>query len=159
MAATSATSISRVWLWSARWLRVGRQLSDWWLTGEARSRCVAQEGALQEVLQAHAQPTPPVFKVEVLSQSSIRSEKPPVRKTPSWPRSWANFSLLQMYPHRNAWANLHILGRPNNFLAPSPVLCNTPPVVRSTRRAGKTRVCTPGPRSAERSCPAGNAPS
>jgi hypothetical protein len=27
-----------------------------------------------------------------------------VRKTPSWPRSWANFSLLQlyMYSHRNA---------------------------------------------------------
>ena len=29
-----------------------------------------------------------------------------VRKKPSWPRSWANFSLLQLYSHRNAWANL-----------------------------------------------------
>ena len=36
-----------------------------------------------------------------------------VRKTPSWPRSWANFSLLQLYFHRNAWANLHLLGRPD----------------------------------------------
>jgi hypothetical protein len=24
-----------------------------------------------------------------------------VRKTPSWPRSWANFSLLSLYSHRN----------------------------------------------------------
>ena len=36
-----------------------------------------------------------------------------VRKAPSWPRSWANFSLLQLYFHRNAWANLHLLGRPD----------------------------------------------
>ena len=40
-----------------------------------------------------------------------------VRKTPSWPRSWANFSFLQLCSHRNAWANLHLLGQPNNFLA------------------------------------------
>jgi hypothetical protein len=33
-----------------------------------------------------------------------------VRKTPSWPRSWANFSLLALYSPRNAWANLHLLG-------------------------------------------------
>ena len=25
-----------------------------------------------------------------------------VRKTPSWPRSWANFSLLSLYSHRNS---------------------------------------------------------
>ena len=43
---------------------------------------------------------------------------PQVRKTPSWPRSWANFSLLPLYFHRNAWANLHPLGRPNTFIAP-----------------------------------------
>jgi hypothetical protein len=29
-----------------------------------------------------------------------------VRKMPSWPRSWANFSLLQLYSHRNAWGQL-----------------------------------------------------
>ena len=39
------------------------------------------------------------------------------RKTPRWPRSWANFSLLQLYSHRDAWANSHILGQPNTFLA------------------------------------------
>jgi hypothetical protein len=40
-----------------------------------------------------------------------------VRKTPSWPRSWANFSLLWLYSFWNAWANLHLLGQPNTFLA------------------------------------------
>jgi hypothetical protein len=24
---------------------------------------------------------------------------------PSWPRSWANFSLSSLYSHRSAWAN------------------------------------------------------
>jgi hypothetical protein len=42
--------------------------------------------------------------------------QPSVRKPPSWPRSWANFSLLWLYSHRSAWANLHILGEPNNSL-------------------------------------------
>jgi hypothetical protein len=40
-----------------------------------------------------------------------------VRKTPSWPRSWANFSLSWLYSHWNAWANLHLLGQPNTVLA------------------------------------------
>jgi hypothetical protein len=31
-----------------------------------------------------------------------------VRTAPSWPRSWANFSLLYPYSHRNAWATLHL---------------------------------------------------
>jgi hypothetical protein len=39
-----------------------------------------------------------------------------VRKTRSWPRSWANFSPLQLYSHRNAWANLHLLGQLDTFL-------------------------------------------
>ena len=38
-----------------------------------------------------------------------------VRKSPSWPRSWANFSLLYLYFHRNAWANLYLLGQPNTL--------------------------------------------
>jgi hypothetical protein len=33
-----------------------------------------------------------------------------VRKMPSWPRSWANFSLLQLFPHRHARASPHLLG-------------------------------------------------
>jgi hypothetical protein len=36
-----------------------------------------------------------------------------VRKTPSWPRSWANFSLFQLCSHRNSCANLDLLGQPN----------------------------------------------
>ena len=38
-----------------------------------------------------------------------------VRKTPSWPRSWANSSLFPLCSHRNAWANRHLLGRPKTF--------------------------------------------
>jgi hypothetical protein len=38
-----------------------------------------------------------------------------VRKAPSWPRSWPNLSLLSLHSHRNAWANLHMLGQPNTF--------------------------------------------
>jgi hypothetical protein len=40
-----------------------------------------------------------------------------VRTTPSWPRSWTNFSPLSLYPHRNAWANLDLLGQPNTLHA------------------------------------------
>jgi hypothetical protein len=40
-----------------------------------------------------------------------------VWEVPSWPRSWPNFSLSQLHSHRNAWANLHILGQPDTFLA------------------------------------------
>jgi beta-glucosidase-like glycosyl hydrolase len=35
---------------------------------------------------------------------------PKVRKMPGWPRSWANFSLVQLYAYSNAWANLSLLG-------------------------------------------------
>jgi hypothetical protein len=40
-----------------------------------------------------------------------------VRKAPSWPRSWASFSLLSLYFHGNAWASLQFLGRPDTLLA------------------------------------------
>jgi hypothetical protein len=41
-----------------------------------------------------------------------------VRTMPSWPRSWANFSILSLYSHRNAWTNLHLLqGQPETVLA------------------------------------------
>ena len=33
-----------------------------------------------------------------------------VRKTLSWPRSWANLSLLWLHSHRNAWAKLPYFG-------------------------------------------------
>ena len=62
-----------------------------------------------------------------------------VKNTPSWPRSWANFSHLSLYSHRNAWANLHILGQPNNFLA------------RSRRRSSSLGPSSPRSRSGMRS--------
>ena len=40
-----------------------------------------------------------------------------VRQTPRRPRSWANRSLLSLYSHRNARANLHLLGQLNTVLA------------------------------------------
>jgi hypothetical protein len=42
---------------------------------------------------------------------------PVVRKTPSWPGSWTDFSPLLLHPRWNAWATLHLLGQPNAFLA------------------------------------------
>jgi hypothetical protein len=33
-------------------------------------------------------------------------------------RGWASFSLVWLHSHRNAWANLHLLGRPDTALAP-----------------------------------------
>jgi hypothetical protein len=74
-----------------------------------------------------------------------------VRKTPSWPRSWANFSVLWLYSHPNAWTNVHLLGQPNSFLAAA-VVClprgrrqahplHKPQLVRWVRRvrAGRPR--------------------
>ena len=40
-----------------------------------------------------------------------------VRKAPSSPRSWANFSPLHLCSHRHAWVNLPLVGQPNTFLA------------------------------------------
>ena len=63
-----------------------------------------------------------------------------VRKTPSWPRSWANFSLLQLYSHRNTRANWHLLGQPKTFLAWGHNPC------RPLRLTGReARVATPHP--------------
>ena len=44
-------------------------------------------------------------------------QRPQVRKKPSWPRSWANSSLLSLYSHRSARANLHLLGQPDTLPA------------------------------------------
>ena len=67
-----------------------------------------------------------------------------VRKTPRWPRSWANYSLLQLYSNCNAWANLHILGQPNTFLAcifwaNLTPLCKTEGVLDDERARGRRR--------------------
>ena len=43
----------------------------------------------------------------VPSEADMRlAPDPEVREAPSWPRSWANFSLLSLLSHRDAWANL-----------------------------------------------------
>jgi hypothetical protein len=53
-------------------------------------------------------------------QASVRGALRQVGETPSWPRSWANFSPLSLYSRRNAWVNLHLLGQPNTFLSFGP---------------------------------------
>jgi hypothetical protein len=58
-----------------------------------------------------------LFSLKMSPPVLVDDAPPLVRKTPSWPRSWANFSLLSLYSHRNARANLHRLGQPNTFLA------------------------------------------
>ena len=57
--------------------------------------------------------------VSKLHQSQLRGglSKLQVRKTQRWPKGWANFSLLWLYCYWNTWANLHLLGQPNTFLA------------------------------------------
>jgi hypothetical protein len=37
----------------------------------------------------------------------IEKQGPQVRKTPRWPRGWANCSLSSLCAHQNAWVNLH----------------------------------------------------
>ena len=69
-----------------------------------------------------------------------------VRKTPSRPRNWANFSLLQLYSRRNAWANLHLLGQLDTVLAA--VLRRRP-----VRRPGDASQLRGGLRGAERKLP------
>jgi hypothetical protein len=52
-----------------------------------------------------------------MSASSYPACGPAVRKTPSWPRSWLGTFHRCVPTHGNAWANSHILGQPNAFLA------------------------------------------
>jgi hypothetical protein len=77
-----------------------------------------------------------------------------VRKTPSWPRSWANCSLLSLHSQRTAWANLYLLGQPNTFLARrrsarastrSPAASSAGARGRSARRAGPRGLAAPTP--------------
>ena len=68
---------------------------------------------------------------------TAKSKTAKVSKTPTrWPRSWANFSLLSLHFHRNAWANLHVLGQPNTFLAQGQD-CQAQGSARRWRRDGK----------------------
>jgi hypothetical protein len=66
--------------------------------------------ALWPSLRALTPPPAPTTSSRTVSGLTNRAD---VRKTPSWPRSWANFSLLYLYSHRNPdgptcifWANL-----------------------------------------------------
>jgi hypothetical protein len=65
-----------------------------------------------------------------------------VRKTPSLPRSWANFSLFSLHSHRNAGPNLHRLGLSDTFVAAEPVRA-------FLRRAARFALPVQGPRRPE----------
>ena len=68
------------------------------------------EAALQSMAllrsDAGVLPIQPGGKVVVLGPLADAHKQ--VRKTQNWSRSWANFSPLQLYSHRNAWANSHL---------------------------------------------------
>ena len=61
------------------------------------------------------------------------------------PKSSANTSLLWLFSHRNARANLHILGQPNTFLAPK---ASRPLEATAHRRAGALAAAATAPRRA-----------
>jgi hypothetical protein len=61
-----------------------------------------------------------------------------VRKTPSWPRTWASFSLFYPYSHRNAWANLHLLAN----LTPCSLQCQNEKTWSETLLEGLRRLPT-----------------
>ena len=67
-----------------------------------------------------------------------------VRTMQSWPRSWANFSLLQLYSHRNAWANSHIVGQPDTLLAQEPWLRRGDEALQRRAHAEAAEVCCRG---------------
>ena len=47
-----------------------------------------------------------------------RAGDEPSEKDAKLAQKLANFSLLLLHFHRNAWANLHLSAQPNTFLAP-----------------------------------------
>jgi hypothetical protein len=59
-----------------------------------------------------------------------------VTKPPSWLRSWANLGLLSLHSHRNAWADLHMLGA---GLTPPPARSATRSRSSPTRAARRPR--------------------
>jgi hypothetical protein len=59
-------------------------------------------------------------------------------KDPKLAQIWANFSLLSLYSHRNAWANLHLLGQPNTLLARG---AGGPAPLRTQSVDGRKRRC------------------
>ena len=74
--------------------------------------CVSQVGKKGDVrVQAR--------QLFLFSELLLFTKPAKVRKTPGWPRNWANSSLLQLCSHRSLWTNLHLLGQPDTFLAPA----------------------------------------
>jgi hypothetical protein len=86
------------------WINANEIISSWYLLGAV---CVAPPRWLLQAIEEEA--------VMLVAGGAATIQ---VRETPSWPRSWANFSLLWLSAHRNARASLHLLGQPNAPLAP-----------------------------------------
>jgi hypothetical protein len=78
---------------------------------EAQRAAAAAGAAAEALASAAALEAGQVARLEdAVAGRRAELEAAQVRKTPSWPRSWANFSRLSLYSHRNAWANLDLLG-------------------------------------------------
>ena len=89
--------------------------------------CPSTDVALRAKATAHAEAASVTVLVLGLTHNTKNNDDansdqgcPQVRKIPSRPRSWANFSLLPLYSQRNTWANVHLLGQPNTLLAAVP---------------------------------------
>ena len=78
----------------------GAGQGDWspWLNTSDYGQC-------SDFLRTACDPTSVFAKIPTMVAFNTSGDRTghQVRKTPSWPRSWANFSLLWLYSHRNAW--------------------------------------------------------
>jgi hypothetical protein len=88
-----------------------RDLYDRPACSPPRRRGAAARAAPAAAVHAHEDPD--AMSSSGFSHHTRRIYHSHLRKTPSWPRSWANFSLLSLYSNKHArvyifWANLCI---------------------------------------------------
>jgi hypothetical protein len=122
------------------------RMADYFHLPELKLKCegyvsgnITHENAAVLLQQAYA------FKAEELYGATMAHIEQ-VRKTSSWPRNWANFSLLQLYSYRNAWAKSRLVGHPNASLAAAHREGAGGHVLRGAR--GRGAVCRAGERPA-----------
>jgi hypothetical protein len=70
-----------------------------------QANLAAAEKAAVELAEVRAEAAAQLTALKVEVAAVKRESAAQVRKTPSWPRSWANLSLLSLYSHWNARAN------------------------------------------------------
>ena len=117
--------VSHIQRWGETYLGIGAD-------GRPRRQTAGGGTRIVKVLQSEENIWSPLYglkgKIDLTVLAALAGEEGQVRKTPCWPRSWANFSLLYLYSHMSAWANWRLLGRPDAFSrASSPPSTPRPP--------------------------------